>query len=291
MENKSSALRELLASEKIVVAPGCFDCLSARIVQSLGFNVVYLTGFGMEASRLGKPDIGLASMTEVVDLARSVVESVSVPVICDADTGYGGALNVWRTVREFARAGVAAIHIEDQTSPKKCGALPGKTVLPPDEMVAKIRAATDARGDGPMMIIARTDAMETLGLDDTTKRLARYVDAGADLGMVAGDFSLAELKEMASAIPGKFVITSGTPRRKHNQAWSEYADLGIKVVLYPLSGLLAAAKAVHGVYSTLQQEKGLSEKALARQTITFDQVNGFLGLDDWNLRADRFNAK
>src|SRR3954470_10598746 len=177
--NPPPGLRERLASGDPVVAPGAYDALSARLIEQAGFAAVYMTGFGASASLLGRPDVGLLSFAEMVDHARRLVQSVTVPVIADADDGYGNHLNVMRTIREYEAAGVAALHIEDQVAPKRCGHMAGKQVIPEGEMVEKVRAAVQARR-GDLLIIARTDARAVEGLDAALDRARAYRDAGAD---------------------------------------------------------------------------------------------------------------
>src|SRR5216684_6992866 len=169
MNEPRSRLRNLLATPQMIVAPFVFDCLQAKLAVSAGFDAVYMTGFGTAAAR-GYPDLGLLTMTEMVGNARGISRSVNVPVICDADTGYGNPLNVWRTVREYEDAGVSALHIEDQVFPKRCGFFAGKQVIAMEEMVPKVRAACDARRDRNLVIIARTDALAINGWEDVIRR-------------------------------------------------------------------------------------------------------------------------
>jgi 2-methylisocitrate lyase-like PEP mutase family enzyme len=185
MNEPRARLRELLAKPGMVVAPFVFDCLQARLAAEAGFEAVYMTGFGTAAAR-GFPDLGLLTMSEMAASARAIANSVALPVICDADTGYGNPLNVWRTVREYEDAGAAALHIEDQVWPKRCGFLAGKQVIPMETMVPKVRAACDARRDGDLVIIARTDALQPHGWDEVERRARSYREAGADLIFVDG---------------------------------------------------------------------------------------------------------
>ena len=189
-EKFSKRLRE----NKIVVAPGAYDAFSAKLIEHIGFEVVYITGAGVAAGMLGAPDIGLVTMTEQLLQAQNIVNAVNIPVICDADTGYGNPITVMRTVRAFERAGVCAIHLEDQESPKKCGHLEGKKLVSKEEMVQKIRAAVYARKSKHFMIIARTDARSVTGLDDALERGHAYICAGADVLFVEAPESLDELK-------------------------------------------------------------------------------------------------
>ena len=182
---KGNKLRRLMKGRDILVIPGVYDSLSARIASLQGFDVLSITGYGVEASALGKPDLGFITMDGMIRQAKYIVESTDAAVICDIDTGYGGVINVWQTVREMQQIGMAAVHIEDQTSPKKCGGMPGRKVISVNEMVGKIRAAVDARGDGDIVIFARTDALGKYGIKDAIDRLNAYLEAGADGGMIA----------------------------------------------------------------------------------------------------------
>ncbi len=177
----TTALRHLLQQPGIVVAPGAYDCLTAKLIEREGFPAVYMTGGGTAVTRVGKPDLGFTTLTEMLASASAMTSTLSVPLIADADTGYGGPLNVYRTVQEYEKAGVAALHIEDQTFPKRCGHLDDKTVIPVSDMVAKIKAACDARRDDDFVLIVRTDALAVTGLDDTLRRCVAYAEAGADV--------------------------------------------------------------------------------------------------------------
>ena len=196
----TARLRQLLAADGLIVAPFIMNALHARIAESVGFDAVYMTGAGTSAEK-GFPDVGLLTMTEMTTNARYIANAVDIPVICDADTGYGNALNVQRTVREYEAAGVAAIHIEDQVFPKKCGFFEGKQVVPMEEHIQKIRAALDARTDPDFVIIARCDAYAVTGWEDTVRRCRAYRDAGADLVFVDGIKSPADLELYARDLP------------------------------------------------------------------------------------------
>ena len=192
-----SQLRQLIDSGGLVVAPFVLNAFHAKIAEAAGFQAVYMTGSGTSAEK-GFPDVGLLSQTEMVQNAGYIVNAVSVPVVCDADTGYGNPINVWRTVREYEKAGVAAIHIEDQVFPKKCGFFEGKDVVPAGEMVEKLRAALDARSDPDLIIIARTDAYAVNGWEDTVERCRAYMEAGADMVFVDGIKTVEDLEAYAS---------------------------------------------------------------------------------------------
>jgi len=208
MNEQRSRLRDLLARPEMIVAPFVFDCLQAKLAAAAGFDAVYMTGFGTAAAR-GYPDLGLLTMTEMAANARAISLSVNVPVICDADTGYGNALNVRRTVREYEDAGASALHIEDQVFPKRCGFLAGKQVIPMNEMIPKVRAACDARRDKNLVIIARTDALAVTGWDDVVRRARAYREAGADLIFVDGIKTVDDLKLYAKNLGDLPLIYNG----------------------------------------------------------------------------------
>jgi 2-methylisocitrate lyase-like PEP mutase family enzyme len=208
MIETTEQLRNLLNGPEMVVAPFVYDCLQAKIAERTGFQAVYMTGFGTAAAR-GFPDLGLLTMSEMVQNVRAIAHAVKVPVICDADTGYGNPINVWRTVREYEEAGAAALHIEDQVWPKKCGFLSGKQVIPLEEMVPKVRAACDARRDRNFVIIARTDALAVNGWDDVVRRCNAYREAGADLIFVDGIRTLDDLRDYASRLASLPLLYNG----------------------------------------------------------------------------------
>ena len=221
----TSKLRQLLASDRMVVAPFVINALHAKIAESVGFDAVYMTGAGTAAEK-GFPDVGLLTMSEMVGNAKYIANAIDVPVICDADTGYGNPLNVQRTVREYEAAGVAGIHIEDQVFPKKCGFFDGKQVIPSNEMVQKIHAALDARNDPDFVVIARCDAYAVTGWEDTVRRCREYMDAGADMVFVDGIKSAEDLQAYAKDLPD-------FPRMYNGDLFStqEVADLGYKLMI------------------------------------------------------------
>ena len=204
----TTQFRQLLNSGEMIVAPFILNALHAKIAEATGFEAVYMTGSGTSAER-GYPDVGLLTQTEMVQNARYISRAVSVPVVCDADTGYGNPLNVWRTVQEYEDAGVAAIHIEDQVFPKKCGFFEGKQVIPQEEMVQKIRAALDARTDPDFTIIARCDAYAVTGWEDTVRRCRRYAEAGADMVFVDGIKTVEDLDTYTEDLKGLPLMYNG----------------------------------------------------------------------------------
>jgi len=264
--------RELLAEPGIIVAPGAYDCLTATIIQQAGFPTVYMTGAGTSVARLGRPDLALASMTEMVSNAADIAQAVDIPVIADADTGYGGVLNVARTVRLYQRAGVAAIHIEDQESPKRCGHLDHKRVIPADEMVQKIRAAVEARAGDELTIIVRTDALAVTGWDDTMRRCQAYVEAGADMLFVEALRNPEEAQRVTAnfdlPLMYNFVETGKSPLIPA----AELERLGFKMVIFPVSALLLVCRAVSGLMAELKSQ-GTTEGMLDRMSSLEDCFN------------------
>ncbi len=236
-----------------MLAPGCYDALGARLVEEAGFSAAYMTGFGSAASLLGRPDVGLLTLPEMVDNARRIVQAVEIPVIADADTGYGNPINVIRTVREFEAAGVAAIHLEDQVMPKKCGHLEGKHVIPAAEMAAKVSAAVAARRSREFLIIARTDARAQEGLDAALERARLYREAGADVLFVEAPESSSEVEAVARRFPDvpllfNYAEGGRTPPVSHQFL----RDLGFKLVIFPVSTLLVATSAIRSVLAEIK---------------------------------------
>ena len=279
---KSRVLRQLLAGDKVIIAPGVYDCVSARIVQQLGFETAFISGYSVEASVLGNPDIGLATKTDVVSHARYIARSVDIPIICDADTGYGNAMNVWETTREFEDAGIAGIEIEDQIVPKKCGYMPGRELISMEEMIGKIEAAKDARRDEDFMIIARSDARGVAGVDEAIKRYNAYFDAGADMGVIAEGYSIEDLKTAMRAIRGSMGIAGGIPGRAETfLTLEEYRGLGVGMVIFGLSALYTATRAILEVYEGLKRDRGISQSTVSSKMVQFDEFNELIGLPSW----------
>ena len=238
-------LRELLAGEALVVAPGAYDCLTARMVEQAGFPVVYMTGAGTAAS-LGYPDYGLLTMSEMAANAARIAAAVAAPVIADADTGFGNELNVVRTVREYAAAGVAALHIEDQVFPKRCGHLDRKQVIGADEFVSKVRAAAEQRPDRDLVLIARTDARAVLGFDEAVERANRALNAGADVAFVEAPQTLQELADVPRRVEGPCLLNVVAGGKTPEISLAQAAELGYRLAIVPvllLAAVLAAGDA------------------------------------------------
>jgi 2,3-dimethylmalate lyase len=279
-------LRQLLAGPEPVVAPGAYDALSARLVEQAGFGAVYMTGFGASASLLGRPDVGLLSFAEMVDHARRLVQAVAIPVIADADDGYGNPLNVIRTVREYEAAGVAALHIEDQVSPKRCGHLDGKDVIPAAEMVEKVRAAVETRSS--MLIIARTDARAVEGLDAALERARLYRAAGADVLFVEAPEDEREVEAVAEAFPDTPLLFNAVDGGKTPPlTLDRLRELGFSLVLSPLTALFAAARAVQESLAHLRAHA----TPAADGALGFAQFTDLVGLPGIQRLEARFTAR
>ena len=246
-------LRAAVEERRALPAPGAFECLSARLVEAAGFAAVYVTGYGTSASRLGLPDLGFTGLAEMSDHARNVAACVDVPVIVDADTGYGNAINVGRTVQMFERAGVAAIHLEDQVFPKRSGTLAGNQLISTEEAAAKISAAVSARGDSGLLVIARTDAMGVTGFDDAVARARAYAAAGADLLFVEGMDAMAQVEALPSLVDKPCVFNYGTAGPLPPASLSALRDLGYGLVIFPAHALLVAAHAMQAYLAALRE--------------------------------------
>ena len=247
------SFRAMLSQPGIVVAPGCHDALGAKIAEEIGFKAVYMSGNATTASRLGRPDIGLLGMSEMVFNARGIASAVNIPVICDADTGYGGIDNVARTVQEYESAGVAAIHIEDQKIPKKCGAMPGIEVVPIDEAVARVRAAVKAKKNPDFTVIARTDARAAISFEEALRRADAFAAAGADMVIVEDLRSRDEVERVPKEIrnvPLMFDVVEAWPWT--NIPIKEIEQIGYKMVIYCLSATMAYAKTLFNLFSLIK---------------------------------------
>ena len=273
-------LRELLKKNEIVVAPGAYDAWSAKLVEIAGFSCVYMTGYGVSASVLGKPDIGLITLTEMTNQLRNIVAAVDIPVIADADNGYGGLLNVIRTVELYEQTGVAAIQLEDQVTPKRCGHMEGKEVIPRDEMVAKIKAAVHARKDPDFMIIARTDARAVHDFNDAIDRAIAYEKAGADIIFFEAPQSIEEMKEIHKFIKAPTFANMVEKGKTPLLTGKELYDIGYKIVIYPVSSLYCATKAILDMLKVIKETE--TTKFVLDKMIPFDDFNEMISLD--NLR-------
>jgi 2-methylisocitrate lyase-like PEP mutase family enzyme len=282
-------LRALLNSGQTIAAPGAFDPLAARLVEEAGFPAVYMTGFGTSAALLGRPDVGLLTMTEMADNAGRIAACVDIPVLADADTGYGNPLNVIRTVGAYEAAGAAGLHIEDQVAPKKCGHMDGKLVIGAAEMAQKVRAAVGARTDPDFVIIARTDARAVEGLDSALERGRRYRDAGADALFIEALVSEAEIEAAARAFPDVPLLFNWAEGGKTPPvSLARLTGLGYRIVIFPIATLLAATAAMRRVLGEIAAA-GTPAAALAGLP-AFGEFTDFIGLPEVRAIERRYIA-
>jgi 2-methylisocitrate lyase-like PEP mutase family enzyme len=273
----TTQLRQLIARPGALMAPGVADALNAKLVRRHGFEAVYMTGAGTTAVRLGMPDVGLLTMTEMVDNAARIADASGLPLIADADNGYGGVLNVRRTIQAYERAGVAAVHIEDQVMPKRCGHLMGKQLVPPEEMVAKIRAAADARTDPDFVLIARTDAIAVEGFEAALERAARYREAGADVLFVEAP-NAEQLAKIAPRLKAHLLYNMATSGKTPFLGREEIERLGFKIIIYPNWVMLAAIRAASEVLATLKETGTIA--GVAREVPSFKEFFDLLGMPE-----------
>ena len=269
------------------MAPGAYDALTARLIEQAGFPAVYMTGFGTSASLLGRPDVGLLTMSQMVDNARRIAQAVDVPVIADADTGYGNPLNVIRTVKEYELAGVSAIHIEDQVMPKKCGHMENKQLIAAEEMTEKIHAAVEARSSSDFLIIARTDARAVEGLESALRRARAYREAGADILFVEAPQNEDEVAQVARAFPNVPLLFNWAEGGKTPPLpLARLKELGYRIIIFPISALLTAAKAVRGILAEIKAEG--TPRRIFSDGSSFREFNEMIGLGEIQELEKRF---
>jgi carboxyvinyl-carboxyphosphonate phosphorylmutase len=272
---KTTQFRNLIKQDGIILIPGAFCALVARIIEDLGFPAVYMTGYGTSSAIIGRPDAGFVTMTEMVLNAKNIASAVEIPVISDADTGYGNAVNMTRTIREFEQSGIAGVHIEDQTWPKKCGHVAGRKVIDVNEMIGKIKAALDARKDQDFLIIARTDSRSVLGLEEAIDRVNAYAAAGADMVFVDGPQSLEELKRIGQEVKAPLMVNISEGGVTPPLSSKQLEDLGYKIVIYPSSALLTATKSITDLLKLLKTE-GTTEK-FSEHMVMLKDFHQFIG--------------
>jgi 2-methylisocitrate lyase-like PEP mutase family enzyme len=278
-------LRNLLVRPGILVMPCCYDAFSARLIERAGFPLTFMSGFAVAAARLAVPDTGLISFAEMLDQGRNICSAVSIPVFGDGDTGYGNALNAKRTVREYARAGFAGIMIEDQVAPKRCGHTRGKQVVPFEEACQRLQAAVDARDEGAdIVVMARTDARETDGIDEALRRIRAFADIGADIHFLEAPRSEAEMKAFCEAVPGpkmaNMVEQGATPVLPPDRL----AEIGYKIAAYPLTLLLAAIPAID------QALKAIAEGNPPEGLATFAELQDIVGFPEYFEAEKRYSG-
>ena len=271
-------IRQALSNSNAVVMPGIYDALSAKIAARCGFEVMFTTGYSLSATLLGEPDFGLLTQTEVVAAAQRICSITETPVIVDADTGYGNAINVMRTVRDLIKAGAAGMFLEDQVWPKRCGHMKGKQVIPLDEHVKKLKAAIEARGKDDFYIVARTDSRQALGLHEAIKRGVAFKEAGADAVFVEAPESKEEMREIAKTVPGPLVANMLERGVTPLMGPDELRDLGFHLIVWPLAPLYSVAKSLTEVYTTLRREG--STVSILDRLMPFDEFNEIVGLNE-----------
>lgn len=277
MERMTTRLRRLLEAPELLIAPGVAECVGARLVAEQGFDALYMTGAGTTASRLGMPDVGLLGVTEMADNAGRIADAAGLPLIADADTGYGGPINVRRTVRCYERAGVAGVHMEDQDWPKRCGHLAGKTLIPAEEMCAKVRAAVDARSDPDFIVIARTDAIAVEGFEAALGRAKAYEEAGADVLFVEAPTTMEQVEAIPRAFARPTLYNMAMSGKTPVLPASEIEALGFGVVIYPGLSLSAAIPAIRRTLAELRETGGL--EASSAEMASFRDFFELMGLE------------
>jgi methylisocitrate lyase len=285
----STRVQGILDKHSAIVFPGVYDTLSARLAARAGFPMAFISGYSVAATAIGEPDLGLLTQTELVAQARRVCKSVDIPIIVDADTGYGNPLNVIRTVRELIDAGAAGCFLEDQQWPKKCGHMRGKRVIEREEYIDKIRAAVDTRGDADFFIVARTDALAVLGLDEAIARVTEARLAGANASFVEAPNSLEEMAQIGWRAPPPVVANMIEKGKTPVLPKQKLVELGFHLILYPLAGLFAAAHGLASIYETIRQEEttlGAEDRLMA-----FDEFNSLIGVDERYELAERYGVK
>ncbi len=274
---KAQQIRNLLKQEGPLLMPGVYDCLSARIASRTGFEVIFITGYSLSATLLGEPDFGLLTQTEMLTAAQRICGTVENPVIVDADTGYGNAINVMRTVKELIHAGAAGMFLEDQVWPKRCGHMKGKQVIPLEEYLKKLAAASQAREERDLFIVARTDARQALGLKDAIDRGIAFSAAGADAVFIEAPESKDEMREISRHVPGPLVANMIERGVTPLMGPDELRDLGFQLIVWPLGPLYASAKALQDVYAALRT-KGTTQGIMER-LISFNEFHDIVGLE------------
>ena len=285
----TTSIEKILNQHGTVAFPGIFDTLSARIAQQVGFPMAFVSGYSVAATAIGEPDMGLLTQTEIVERARLICGSVEIPVMVDADTGYGNPLNVYRTVKQLIAAGAAGCFLEDQLWPKRCGHMRGKQVIERDEYLNKIRAAVEARGACDFFIVARTDALAVAGMDEAIARVQGAREAGAHASFVEAPDSLQALQEIGRRSPGPNVANMIEGGKTPMLPTAELGKMGFHLILYPLSGLYAATKAIETMYQKLHADQTtLGEED---RLISFTEFNNLIGVKEKYAQAERFGVR
>jgi 2,3-dimethylmalate lyase len=275
---KAQKIRDVLKEKGVLVMPGVYDCLSAKIATRAGFEVIFITGYSVSATLLGEPDFGLLTQTELLSASERICSVTDLPVIVDADTGYGNAVNVIRTVRELIRRGAAGMFLEDQIWPKRCGHMKGKQVVPLEEYLQKLKAAVEARRKDDLYIVARTDARQALGLKDAIERGQAFKAAGADAVFIEAPETKEEMREIGRKVPGPLVANMIERGVTPLMGPEELRDLGFGLIVWPLGALYASARALQDVYGTLRRT-GTTREIIDR-LIPFEEFHDIIGLEE-----------
>ena len=284
----STRIHRILDRVGSLAFPGVYDALSAKLARQAGFPLAFISGYSVAATAIGEPDLGLLTQTEMIERARRVCGSVDIPIIVDADTGYGNPLNVYRTIKELVAAGAAGCFLEDQVWPKKCGHMRGKRVVEREEYIQKIRAAVEARGTADFFIVARTDALAPVGIDEAIARVTAAREAGADASFVEAPPSLELLAQVGRRAPKPMVANMLEGGKTPVLAQSQLAEMGFQLILYPLTALFAAAWAIGSFYRKLRAEgTTLGEE---QRLMPFSEFNALIGVDEKYALAERFGA-
>ena len=279
---KTTLFKQYVRGPEIVMIPGVADPLCAKLAQQAGFKAVFLSGYAASAALLGAPDVGLLTMTEMVECARRIADAVDLPVFADGDNGHGNATNVTRTMRQFEQAGVAAIFFEDQVAPKRCGHMSGKQVIPAAEMTAKIRAAVDARADGDLLIMARTDALAVNGMEDALERMHRYLEAGADMSFVESPESVEQMQRITREIAAPNMANMLPGGKTPILTARQLQELGFAVAAYPTMLTYSMARAAERALEHLQSRGTMA--GLEDSMMDFGEFNRLIGLDQLRAR-------
>jgi 2,3-dimethylmalate lyase len=285
-KRKVSLRRQIEDKKKIMVLPGVFDALSARIAEKVGFDAIFQTGYGSAATLLGMPDYGFLNAGETIDNARRIIRAVTIPVIVDVDTGYGNPLNVWRLVSDLQSLGAAGIFLEDQVWPKRCGHMIGKEVISKDDYIMKLKAALEARESRDFIIVARTDARAPFGLDEAIERGRAYHKAGADVIFIEAPRSIEELKKIAKEIDAPLVVNMIEEGLTPNLPSKDLLKMGYRIAVFPLSGLYAATFAIKQVFLELKNTGATQEGR--EMMVTFKDFNKFVDLQKYAALEKRY---
>jgi len=286
---KQSLLKKLQDKNSIIVMPGVYDALSARIAEQMGFEVVFQSGYSVSAGILGMPDYGFLNAGETVEQARKIVRAISVPLIVDVDTGYGNPLTVWRLIRDLENAGVAGVFLEDQVWPKRCGHMSGKQVVPIDDYIPKLKAAVEAKRNKEFVIVARTDAIEPLGLDEAIRRGKEYRKVGADAIFIEAPRTIDDLKMIGKSVNAPLVANMMEGGKTPLLSAEELKKIGFRLVVFPLTALFAATYAMREALQTLKT-KGVT-KSFMNRMVTFEEFNKLIDLPKYKQLEQKYKSK